>query len=185
MNTILASSDTLPLDSVIICCTTITTVFNILSRGKLFTLGAQTDWPIVWCSYWGKGRRDPGFHYGGTCHCHLMCLRLLLFLCTVSERCHEGHNCSGEVGRERPSPCSPGWPLQLPFLHLLRMSESSIIGEMRFFSLRQPTVTAYWGGRYISFLSALVQVSARITSGGEVACSLPRRGRIAGSYSTV
>jgi hypothetical protein len=44
MATIFASSDTAPLNSVIICCTTVTTL-NMLSRGSLFIFWASTEWP--------------------------------------------------------------------------------------------------------------------------------------------
>jgi hypothetical protein len=53
MATILSSSDTAPLNSVIICCTTVTTC-NLLSKGWLFTIAAWTDWPAC-CSYSGAG----------------------------------------------------------------------------------------------------------------------------------
>jgi hypothetical protein len=43
MANILASSNTAPLDSVIICCITVTTSFNILSKEQLFTFGARID----------------------------------------------------------------------------------------------------------------------------------------------
>jgi hypothetical protein len=76
-----------------------------LSRDKLFTLAARTDWPVVCCSCWGKA--------AGTCHCHLMCLRLLLLLCPASERRREGHAWSGEVGRECSSRWGSGCPLKI------------------------------------------------------------------------
>jgi hypothetical protein len=44
------SSNTAPLNFVIACYTTVSTYFNILSRGKQFTFGAQTDRPVVCCS---------------------------------------------------------------------------------------------------------------------------------------
>jgi hypothetical protein len=68
MATILALSNTAPLNSAIICSTTITITSNILSRVKLFALGARIDWPVACCTCLGGGR-DPGFHCGGTCHC--------------------------------------------------------------------------------------------------------------------
>jgi hypothetical protein len=46
MATIFSSSDTAPLNAVIICCTTVITL-NILSRGWMFTSGAWTDWPVA------------------------------------------------------------------------------------------------------------------------------------------
>jgi hypothetical protein len=54
MTNIFAFSNTAPLDSVIICCTTVTTTFNILSRDILFIFGARTDWPTLCCSCWGE-----------------------------------------------------------------------------------------------------------------------------------
>jgi hypothetical protein len=88
--------------------------------------------------------------------------RLLLLLSCPSERRLEGHPRSGEVGREDPSRCSPGYPLRLTFLRiLLRVSATPVIGGMGVFSIRQPTVAACWDGRCIPFLGALlVQVTA-------------------------
>jgi hypothetical protein len=54
MANIITSSNTAPINAVIIYCTTVTTTFNILSRGKLFVFGARTDWPAFCCSYWGE-----------------------------------------------------------------------------------------------------------------------------------
>jgi hypothetical protein len=148
---ILASSNTAPLDPVIIWSTAVITTCHILFRGKLFTFGARTDWPVVCSSCWGNA--------AGTFH--LMCLRLLLFLCPASERRREGNAWSGEVRTEYSSRCSPGCPLRLLFLNLLRVSAAPIICWMGVFSFRQPAVTARCGGRCIAFLGALLlQVTA-------------------------
>jgi hypothetical protein len=70
---ILASFDTASLNSVMNCCTTVTTL-AMLSRGKLFTIGVGTDWPAS-CHFsevlsWSKFTADsqsasvlvPGTH---------------------------------------------------------------------------------------------------------------------------
>jgi hypothetical protein len=59
MATILGSSNSAPLNSVIMCCAIVTT-FSILSRGKLFTLGARIGWPLVYCSCWCKAAGTLG-----------------------------------------------------------------------------------------------------------------------------
>jgi hypothetical protein len=102
---------------------------------------AVSIWSLNWLTSFmlfvlRKVLRDPGFHCGGICH--LICLRLLLFLCLASERRREGHAWSGEVGRGRPSRCSLGSPPWLLFLHLLfRLSAAPIICGMGFFSFRR------------------------------------------------
>jgi hypothetical protein len=106
--------------------------------------------------------------------CHLMCLRLLLFLCPASER-RKGHAWTGEVEREHPSRCSPECPLRLLFLHLfLRVSAAPRVGGMGVSSFRQSTVAACWGGRYIPFLgSLLVQVTASAQAAGRMFAVCP------------
>jgi hypothetical protein len=60
MTTIFSSSDTEPLNSDINCCTAATVLNILLSRGKLSTFGALTDWPVACCSYWCKGTGTLG-----------------------------------------------------------------------------------------------------------------------------
>jgi hypothetical protein len=49
MAIVFSSSETAPLNSIINCSTTVS-ILDILSRGKLFTFGAPTDWPVACCS---------------------------------------------------------------------------------------------------------------------------------------
>jgi hypothetical protein len=60
MATTFSFSDRQPLNSVISYCTTVTTLNMLLTRGKLFTFGAPTDWPAVCCSCWFKGKGTLG-----------------------------------------------------------------------------------------------------------------------------
>jgi hypothetical protein len=165
MVTILTSSHTAPFNSVIICCTTVTTTLNILSRGSLFTLGARTDWPVVCCSCWGKSAGTLGSIVAGPATC--CCSSVLPRTCLC-----------GEVGREHPSRCSPGSPLRLLFLHLLLRVSAAPMGV---FSFRQPTVAARCP---LSRGTPCDGDRHRKTNSGKVACSLPRCGRTAGSYGT-
>jgi hypothetical protein len=73
---------------------------------------------------------DPG----GTCH--LIYLRLLLFLCLASEFHREWHIWSGEHRRDQPSRCSLRCPLRLLLQLLLRVSAAPIICGMGVFSYR-------------------------------------------------
>lgn len=120
MVTILAFSNTAPFNSVIICCTTVITTFNILSRGTLFTLEARTDW-LVRCLCWGKAAETPGSIMAGPttatwCVWGCCSSSVLPWSTTVKDAW------SGEVGREHPSYCRPQCPLRLLAPLLLRLS---------------------------------------------------------------
>jgi hypothetical protein len=115
--------------------------------------------------------RDPRFHCGWSCHCHLGYLMPKLLFSVISERCHEGHNWGGKVWTH------PSCSLWLPFLRLLvRICAAPIISGMSFISFRQLAVPACWCGRcFFLFRTLLACGSSHTTNNGEVACSLSKR----------
>jgi hypothetical protein len=56
MSIIFVSSDTAPLNAVIICCTAVTAL-NMFPRGKFFIFGARTVWPVSCCWRCCEGAR--------------------------------------------------------------------------------------------------------------------------------
>jgi hypothetical protein len=72
MATILFSSDTVPLSSVIICCTIVATL-NMSSKDELFTEGAWTDWPVYWL-FCCERRWSPDLSAGCNCCCWGCCV---------------------------------------------------------------------------------------------------------------
>jgi hypothetical protein len=145
-----------PSNPVIIYCTTVTTTFNIVSRGKLFTLGARTDWPGMEEVFPFSGHslcRWPPPHHkqrGG-------CLQFAQTWPNCWQLCH----------------CvSPFWALYASTLIVMwqRLAVCPDVAQLlAVMALHKPTLS-----------------SIRLHPDCDVAeaCSLPRRGRTAGSYGT-
>jgi hypothetical protein len=158
MATIFSSSDTAPLNSVIISSTTVTTL-SILSRGWLFTVGFRSD-----CG-WSYLRKLP-------------CPRLLYLRCATSERRSERNAWSNSAGGEHTSGCSSGCSLRFPVLQLLpRVPAAPAVGRMRFFSLQQFAVATLWSGGGHS-LCSWPSPHHKQRKG---VCNWPRRARITGT----
>jgi hypothetical protein len=158
MATIFSSSDTAPLNSVIIFCTAVTTLTYCREVGCLQSEPELTDLLFV-------GVQRSGYSVllrqeGGGLPQELGAPVVVLH-CTASEHRHEGDTWHGEVGGEHPPRRSFGCSLALPLLQLLlRLSAAPIIGGMGLLSLHQLAVTPSWsGGSVFSFRALFVQVA--------------------------
>jgi hypothetical protein len=168
-----------PLNSVIICCTTDTTL-NRLSRGTLLTFGAQTDWS-VYCCCTGNGTLTISTAVGpasGTWHVWGSCL-----LRMVSQSHHEGQSWHVIVKRDYPS-CHGLWcSLQFPLTDLvLHMAAAPTVGWTGFPSVHQLAVAACWCRRVGI---PCVGGHHHTTCNEEVGYSLPRYCQISGSFNIV
>jgi hypothetical protein len=124
-------------------------------------------------------------HHENGCHRYLARLRLLLFRWTASERRREGDTWCSKVG-EHPPRCSFGRSLRClllqPFLHVCA---APIIGGMGF----SPPPTGSYRKLECKQRSLFPDTLCaggrpRTTNNGEVAYSLPKRGRTHGSCGT-
>jgi hypothetical protein len=157
MATILSSSDTAPLNSVTICCTTVTTR-NILLRGWLFVFWTRTGWPDCWgctgaeslCFFVGD---RSGVVVWSACGC---CCCVLPWSASPKE--------TPGVARFDENTL-PVVVLGVLWAFLLCSSSlasaAPIIDGMGFHTLRQLAVTASWSGGSVILLRALlVEVAA-------------------------
>jgi hypothetical protein len=134
MTSIFSSSDTAPLNSVMICCTTVTTM-NMLSRDT-----ESRYWQTCLFLLW-RGRSLPLYPCAFSCHCNLACVGLLRFLRVYSWCCSKGQTWDGVSGQGTFSSCGLRFSLGSPSSDLfLCVVAAPIVWRMLFFTFRHLTV---------------------------------------------